>query len=123
MKFNFDGDKTPMNTVQTGTFEEMRKIRKQKLPDIQKEVQKIFENYDGGMVAIITVDEDENGYADGHHMYIAGVAHLSSQLAIGKGLSEATDEVRDMLIKSAKDDPAAMKVILKSLLKEVMEDK
>ena len=124
MNINFSNDKngTSKATMKEGTFEDMVKMRKKQLPEIQASIQEMFKDYDGGMVAILTVKEDENGHAEGHNLFIGGVAHISQQLQMGKAFSQASDQMRDMLIENAAGNPKALKAVLMGLVSEMISD-
>lgn len=124
MNIDFDGkgkNKRGASMVE-GSYEDMVKMRKKQLPEIKDEIQKMFKNYDGGLVAIITMDEDENGKSEGHSLFIGGVAHISTQLALGKALSEASEKMAEMLVDKASGNPHAMKSIVSELLEKMLDD-
>lgn len=102
-KFNF-GEKRKDELVE-GDFRKMMEMRKSSLPDLEDSINKILADYDGEMLAIVRVGEDENGDPEHHMVFIGGVSGIESQIRLIAGLSEAEKQVHDSLIKNATDNP------------------
>ncbi len=118
MKVNFNGnsDSTDKSEVMHGGYEKMLKMREEKLPEIQEAINKVFKDYDGGLVAIIVMKEDENGMPSGRHLFIGGVSRLEVQLFMSKALFEASDDAVNALLEAAKKNPKQFVEITKQLL-------
>lgn len=126
MKANFGRNDKKSNNVITsdlieGGFEQMIKTREENLPEVEKTINKVLNDYDGGMIAIVRVIDDENGDPEAQQVFIGGVSHLGSQVKLAKGLNQAMDALRDSLLESCKGNPKAMKALLKELTNELME--
>lgn len=125
MKVNFSSSnnsgKDKASKIQAGTYEDMIKMRKKQLPELEETIQEVLKDYDGGMIAIMQVKEDENGMGEGHSVFIGGVGHVSTQIQMGKALMQASDQIRDLMIESAKGDPKALKGILGALVEEMLD--
>lgn len=74
-------------------FENMLKIREENLPDYEREIEKALRNYDGGLVGIVRVFEDENGEPNSATEIAVGTASLSSQMALVGRLRNMADEL------------------------------
>jgi hypothetical protein len=126
MKADFGRDKKAKlagdGDLMAGSYGDMLKLRAKKLPEIEETINELLKDYHGEMITIIKIQEDENGKPDGHRIFIGGVGHISTQMALAKAFSGASDELRDKLLESCKDNPKAMVAIAKEMLNEIMED-
>lgn len=116
--FNGDKEKTKMSK---GDYAEMIAMRKKTLPEIQKNVQEMFKDYDGGAMCIVIMKEDENGMPVGRSVLMGGVARPEVQIMLGKYLNDASTKAIDLLIEEAKKDPEHMLKLADSLL-DFMKD-
>lgn len=112
MKVEFNGKSKKKVTgvshshLERGDYEDIVKHREKQLPKIEAEIQKVLENYHGQGVAVIMLEEDENGKATGVRSLISGVGHPSGQLQLAKALISGGNEVIDLLVESiAKESP------------------
>lgn len=127
MKADFGRSKKSddLHGIKSGDFETMMKMRKKQLPDIEKSINDMLKDYDGGLVAVIRISEDENGKADGDSMFLGGVSHISTQIRMGKALSKASDKMLEMILEACKGDPKMMLGVAKEMMEELernMED-
>lgn len=106
-----------------GGYEGMIKKRKAEMGHIEKEVNTILKDYDGEMLAIIRITEDENGKPEATHAYIGGVASIEAQLKMGKALSEAADNMRDILLDAVKGDPKMISSLLGSVVEGILDER
>ena len=92
--------------LEKGGYEDIVKHREKQLPKIEAEIQKVLENYHGQGIALIMLEEDENGQATGVRSLISGVGHPTGQLQLAKSLISGGQEVIDLLVESiAKESP------------------
>lgn len=125
MKVNFngkDGNKSGSKLVR-GDYEAMIKMRAKQLPEIEATINEALADYDGSMIAIIRIHEDENGKSERTQVMIGGVSHLGNHISLGKGLMQAADELRDNLIESCKGEPKALMAIMQAMMEEIINDK
>lgn len=112
MKVEFNGKSKKKVTgvshsyLEKGDYEDIVKHRESHLPKIEAEVQKVLANYHGQGIALIVLEEDENGNATGVRSLISGVGRPSGQMQLAKALVDGGQEVIDLLVKSiAKESP------------------
>ena len=124
MGLNLGGNKKDLGSkkteVHTGSYEQMQKTKAQKLPEILKEVEKLFEKYEGGGVAIVMNQYDENGDVEGNTIAIMGVDKPQGLIRLAKGLHVASEEVIDNLTTSG--NPAALAGAVVEMLRDLLED-
>lgn len=121
----FDDDKSNSKIID-GNYEAMLKFRAKKLPEIQKEIQDLFKDYDGGSVAIVIMKEDENGMPSGRHLYMAGVSRPEVQFMLGKVLNDASEDAIDCIMEQAKKSPEhliAVTSMMAEMLSKLTKDK
>lgn len=111
-----------------GSYEDMIKQRKKMMPQMQKTIEELFDNWSGEVFAIIKVKEDENGEPQGVDLVMSGAGTPESQIALSKGLDEASNEAIKLLAEgvASLDDPKDMMRAIKevvSLLNGNKEDK
>lgn len=87
-----------------GNFEEMMRIRKQQLPNIRKNIDKILSNYEGESIVILIQKEDENGKPEKTLTMMAGTSTPETQVAMAKALHETSNIAIEVLMDSAKGD-------------------
>lgn len=104
--------------VHRGNYEDMMNDRKKKLPSIQKKIQELFENYDGGSVAIVMHRYDENGEVEGSDIAILGIDKPAGLIKLAKGLHAASEECVEMITKSG--DPEMMMAAAVSMMEEIV---
>lgn len=119
MKINFDNNNANTDELIKGDFETLVKLRKEHLPKVQKTINEVFKNYDGEMVAVIRIKEDENGDPCGQQVFIGGVGKLETQIKLACALNEAAEEMRDDLLERCKSNPAALRALLMGMVDEL----
>lgn len=124
INFNSDGRKKNVNEskLYSGNFEAMLKEREKVMGKLQGDIQEILQDYHGQNIAIIVVEEDENGMPTESKTFIGGVSTIESQLVMGRSLNKASDNLRDMLIESAKGDVKKLLSIANVLASMIEED-
>lgn len=110
IEFNGKNKKKPTGVshshLEKGDYEDIVKHREKHLPKIEGEVQKILANYHGQGIALIVLEEDENGEATGVRSLISVVGRPGGQMQLAKALIDGGEEVIDLLVKSiAKEAP------------------
>ncbi len=103
-----------------GTYEDMMKERAQKLPEMIKEIEKFFENWNGETVILVRTQEDENGDAIGHHEAIMGVDKAENLMGIAKHLRGTQETIIEQI--TANGDPKVLAAMALNMLKEMLED-
>lgn len=124
MKAQFNKDKKTIRETQViaGDYSTMIDARKQHLPGIEDNINEILEDYDGEMIAVIRIREDENGTPQGAQTFISGVAQTESQLQLVKSLREMSVSMTKQLLDGARDEPRLLKEVLTGITK-LMGDK
>ena len=126
MNINFgdeDKKKSKLEGVQSihGNYEDMVNKRKQMLPEIEKEVQKLLKNYDGRLLLIGLAKEDENGIADGADIIVTGVGHFSNSIEMTKAMQQTSEELMHKIVEGVKNDPEALKQIMGHMAGELKD--
>lgn len=109
-----------LSTSGYGSHEDVLKIRRQVGEQFEKGIETILENYDGELVAVIRVVEDENGNPEQTRTFIGGVAGAQSTEALKEGLLEAVNTIRERSA-GVGVDKTKIKDALRKLIDE-MED-
>lgn len=126
MNFNFN-DKDKKKKIKPGGFRgdfaDMMKHREELMPEFEDAIEQQFDNYNGEMVAIVQVDEDENGKPTGSTMFIGGVASMESSLRMLKALDEARDAIAKQIGQGLAEDPEAIGELFGSLISEAVKKK
>lgn len=121
MKIGSTGKDKSIKQVTTihGSYEKMLIERKKNLPNIEKSINELLEDYDGRSIAVIVIDEDENGDPTGSRAVITGVSSAESSIVLSKSLSEnASDLLKTVVNHAAKsNDPYEMLQMLETLTK------
>ena len=125
MKANFDS-KDNRNSrhaeMSTGGFEAMIKAREEKLPRMQEVIQDILDDWTGTAIAIVMVNEDENGKPESHSTIMTGVGNPKSQLKLAKALNQASESAMDALLEAAKGDTASLVKTAMDMMEEITND-
>lgn len=129
MKLNFngkDGKKGYRKTdVRIGSYEDMLKERERRMPEMQAELQKLFDNWSGETIIIIKAENDENGDPTGHHELILGVDKPTVLLGMMKHLDQTQETLMHSLVENG--DPRMLMAMaadmMKDILKEISDDK
>lgn len=110
--------------LEAGSYEDIQKHRAKQLPRIEKEVQAILKNYHGQGIALVVIEEDENGNPEGVHTLISGVGHPSVQIELAKKLHEASKEIIDLLLESAvkSGDLKTMLAVVEDIMESTKKD-
>lgn len=115
----FDNDKSvDLSEARQGSFEDMLKAKSHQLPKIQSDLERIFKNYTGEMVAVIIIHEDENGVPESNTSLIAGVGRAESQIALMRAMESQQNQLTRTIVKSLADDPDMLVDMLKRIKKE-----
>lgn len=117
--FGSNKDNKPKGTrnVDThyGNFEEYQKMKAKELPKIQKAIQELFEDYDGGGVAIVMNTYDENNNATGARMMVSGVDSVEGLVSLAEATHKASEEIIENIQQSG--NPMAMMEAIMAMLK------
>lgn len=106
-----------------GTNEEATKIKAQRLPMIQEEVQKMFKDYDGGGLVIIMNTYDKDGDVVGAKVSIMGIDKPDGLTKLATSTNMAAEEILNNVLKSVKNNVSEITGSLMNMLKEMFEDK
>ena len=98
-KINFGKDNIEDTKLVKGSYEQMLKAREEKMPEMQEAIQALFDNWEGQPLAVIMVNEDENGNPTGAHELIVGAGKPNSQIRLVKGLTKAGEDIVKVLGK------------------------
>lgn len=121
MKANFGGSKKE-SKVETGDFEAMMKSREKQLPRMEESVQELLDKWSGQSLALILMEEDENGIAQSSKVLITGVGRPESLVRLGKALYKASENAQELVIDMIKDEPKLMLKIMTDLASEIIEE-
>lgn len=122
---NIFNNKEPKKTgtrkteIHKGTYEDFVKGKAEQLPKIQKEIETLFKDYDGGGVGIVINTYDENGEVDGHKVAILGVDKPAGLIKLAKGLHMASEEAIETLQKSG--DPEVLLDAAMEMMRQIVE--
>ncbi len=128
MKINFDdkGFKEQNQTeINSGSYEDMLKLRKKMLPKFQEGLNEVFEDYQGQSFCVVIMEEDENGEPSGAKVMMAGVSLPSTQVKMAHALRNASATALKVMLEAAKDDPKQLIALMESvtkLMEEELED-
>lgn len=92
------------SSFKKGDYKNMMEEKKKKIPEVLKEVQKVFENYDGSTVVLLVNHTDENGNTAGTHTLVLGVDQPEGIVKITKAMAETQDTIIDMVVKGASEE-------------------
>ena len=98
-----------------GTYEDMINERKKRLPEMSKEIEKFFDDWDGGTVLVVKVSYDENGDGIGAHEAILGVDKPENLMGLAKHLKEHTIGHIIEHVSDNSDPKTMLKIALKEL--------
>jgi hypothetical protein len=125
-KFNNGSSDTPKikkNQMVEGDYATMIKMRKEKLPEMEANIQELLNNFHGESIGIVLIKEDENGDVEASQTVVMGLSYPGSQLALAKAMRHAADETIKRVAKSAIDaGPDAMISLLKAVKDMGKED-
>lgn len=101
-----------------GDYEEMIKFRRKQKKEIMAGLEEVLDGYDGGMIAIVRVTEDENGDITGSKNFLAGVSKREARKAIKEGFANLTREID----AGGNDEVDEAVAEFKDLIKKLLED-
>ena len=122
--FNDDNDKKKVinkGTAFSGDYEDVMKERAKQLPAFEKEIQEKFENYDGEMVAVIRIREDENGQPEHGDIFVGGVCSFESSMKMLKALDEAKDAITSQMAHGLMENPEALGQMMGGMLGDLIK--
>ena len=122
--FNDDNDKKKVinkGTAFSGDYEAMMKQRAKHLPEFEKEIQERFEDYNGEMVAVIRIREDENGQPERGEIFVGGVCSLESSMKMLKELDEAKDAITSQMAHGIMENPEALGQMMSGMLGDLIK--
>lgn len=123
MKINFNkSDEEPKRKSRAiaGDHEDMKRTRKEEMPHIMENIQEIFQDYNGELVAVVRIEEDSKGNPQGVNFLVSGVASASASQRMVSALREAADEVQNHVIEGAKEHPGILGEILGDMLRDAL---
>lgn len=106
--------------VKNTSLKNMIKAREEELPDIEREIEKVLSNYDGGAITIIMNTHDETGETTGHQQMTIGAESLKGLVYHAFYLEQASNHtVADLTDTLGKED---LSKILTSIVGEFAKD-
>lgn len=115
--------------ISNGGYAEMIKERKAIYPEHRQTVDEILSKWDGGLLCVMRVDEDENGDPSGVQVFVGGVSKVANTLALAETMANTAESLLKRVKKSAMEDLAKeiagdddMKEIMKMLI-DIIGDK
>lgn len=104
-----------------GGFEDMMAERKKQLPEFQAHIQEHLADYNGEMVAVIKVSEDENGDPTGTSVFVGGVCTFESSMKMLRALDEAKDAITTQMAEGAAENPEIIGDIFGNMLSDLIK--
>lgn len=99
--FNRDNEKNKSETI-TG-FRAASEKRQEILPQVEEAVQGAFQNYNGEMVVVVRVHEDENFDPVKTQIIISGISSLESITSVLEALDDARQDILNSVGDMLKD--------------------
>ena len=120
MKIDFNNnDNDTKSKAFRGSFKDMMDERNKRLPEFKERIQEHFKNYNGEMVAVITIEEDENGDPHSGSIFVGGVATFDSSMRMLQALDEAKDGITSQMASNIAKNPDMLGDVLDDILKKV----
>jgi len=101
--------------IRNGGYADMIKERKAEYPTLRQTVDEVLSKWDGGLLCVMRVDEDENGDPTGVQTFVGGVSKLSASIA----LAETATDTAKTLAKRVKS--SVMEDMVNDLMKMLKE--
>lgn len=120
--FESENRKSKKSELSQGSFRKMMEAREEELPELKDSIRRALKDYSGQNIAIIIIDEDENGDAEGASVLIAGVGKLESQIAMAKTLQRASETIVEDLMEVSKGDVKAMLQIASAIISDTVDE-
>ena len=120
--FENENSKVKKSELSQGSFRKMMEAREEELPELKDSIRRALKDYSGQNIAIIIIDEDENGDAEGASVLIAGVGKLESQIAMAKTLHRASETIVEDLMEVSKGDVKAMLQIASAIISDTVDE-
>lgn len=123
MKLNFNNGNNEKNNrteVEVGSYEDMIKSRKRRMPEMEANIQELFENWSGETVVILKAEVDENGYPKGCHQLIVGVDRPQVIMKLIHQLDDTQEALMNSLI--AGGDPRVLASMALDMLKDIFKE-
>lgn len=92
--------------ISNGGYAEMIKERKAVYPEHRQSVDEILSRWDGGLLCVMRVDEDENGDPHGVQVYVGGVSKVMTTLALAETMASTAEGILNKVKKTAIQDIA-----------------
>lgn len=121
INFNSNTSKTKNEAPTKGSFEDMIKMRSDNQSDVEKSIQDVLKDYDGTMIAIIRLHEDENGDPDSETIFIGGTSHLENQVKFASILRNGYETFMRHMVESCSKDPTALRKVMDFVLKDMQK--
>lgn len=112
----FNDNDLKESSLEPASFEDMLKERKKAFDKIKQSVKETLKDYDGGMLAVLVMKEDENGMPSGAKVFLGGVGRPETQIELARALSQASDKALDIMLAEAKKDPIKFISLAKQLI-------
>lgn len=98
-----------------GGYERMVKMRKEMRPEFEKEIQEAMDGWHGQSMALVIMNEDENGDVTGANIVSLGVSTPATQVALVKKLNELSIALLEQLTSTVGEDIDAMKALAEAM--------
>lgn len=89
------------STSYIGDFAKMMEERAKEYPKLRRDLDKLLGSWEGQLICVMVVDEDENGETEGVNIMLSGVSPLTSSLALTERLEKVSKELKQKTIKDA----------------------
>jgi len=105
-----------------GDFETLQKMRKETMKEFEATIKEVFKDYDGEMIAIVRIREDENGDPEGHQECVLGVGSVESRYKLSRALQKVSNDTKNELMESCKVEPRAMVALAKAVANDMLSE-
>lgn len=101
-----------------GSKADMLKFRKSKRAEMEAQIERALENYDGGLIAIITIDDNQKA-----NVLVGGTDEMEASIVLSDALKHTQAAVIDSVIKGVEGNTGAIRQLIDITLKRAAEKK
>lgn len=125
MKIDFNSKEETIERAElvSGSYEDMLKQRQKMLPQMQEKIQELLSDYQGQAMALIVMQEDENGDPTGVSTVIGGASQVSSSIKLASAIDEGAKSLFNLILESAKGDHKTLKLLLDEVTEKMIKEK
>lgn len=95
MNFDFNETSHGVEGSGYGSFQDILKMRNQMNDHFQEGIKQLTDNYDGELIGIVRIKEDENGEPEQVLSFVGGIGVSESVMRLAQGLAQAAATIVD----------------------------